>query len=197
MPAYRHRKQHSLHTLRYGVRHFYRHHISKAGHAHQRTPPVPKASRKKRIWIASGLFVGLILLALVFLGVSAYRSVSSAKNKMTSARVLIAQDLANKRIFLSSAGRAQLAENIETVDGEVASASATLHSSVGLKVLGALPYLGDQRDGIENLVQDAGTTADTASELLQKVNALVAQSSGTTVSLERAAEPRAIRRLGP
>ena len=67
---------------------------------------------------------------------------------------------------------------------DASNASTTLDTSIGLKVLGKLPYLSDQRNGMESLVDDTGTTASTAAGLLQKVNALVAQSTGTTVSID-------------
>lgn len=182
MAAYRHRQQRPRHTIRYGPRHFYRHQISGTKHLHHRRT-VHVSKRKRRIWLAAGLALGVILLAVLALSFSAYRSITSAKNTMESARLIIDQDLSDKQVFLSASGRTALASSIETVTNDSISASAELHSSIGLKVLGQLPYLSDQRNGILNLVGDAGTTATTASTLLAKVNTLVAQSSGTTVSL--------------
>ncbi len=181
MPAYKHRQQHLFHTLRFGPRHFYRHHVGKKTHPHRSRAEI--ASRRKRqLWLLGGLVVGL---AVVFLGLgySAYRSAKSARNSLESARLVISQDLSNKQIFLSANGRAKLATDIQTVQNDANVAAATLHASIGMRVLGYVPYLNDQPNGIVSLVDDVRTTATTGSVLLQRVNSLVNQSSGTTVSL--------------
>ncbi len=182
MAAYKHRQQRWLHTIRYGPRHFHRHHIAQAKHAHQAKIVVPSV-RRKRLWIAAGLAAGAVVVVVVVVGISAYSSASSAKDSIDAARSLIAKDLADKQIFLSPGGRAQLAVDIGTVEQDADAASADLTSSFGLRVLGHVPYLSEQRDGLVSLVDDARTTAFTGSVLLQRVNTLVAQSNGTTVSL--------------
>jgi hypothetical protein len=182
VPAYRHREQHPLHTLRFGVRHFSHHHISKVGHPHARSLKVP-AVRRRRRRIAIGVTAGVIALVVLVLGISAFRSLMSARTTMSAARRVIENDLADKQIFLSSSGRTVLAADIRTVYNDASNASTTLHDSIGLKVLGKVPYLSDQNNGMESLVSDTGTTARIASVLLQEVNALVAKSTGTTVSL--------------
>jgi hypothetical protein len=130
-----------------------------------------------------GLVFGIVILVGLALSFSAYRALSTAKHSMDAARIVIDQDISNKQVFESKVGRAALAANIQSVLNDVKSASVALHSSFGLRILGKLPYLSDQRNGIVNLVNNAGTTAATGSILLQRVNALVDQSSGTTVSL--------------
>jgi hypothetical protein len=182
VPAYRHREQHPLHSLRFGVRHFSDHHISKVKHPHARPVKVPSI-RKRRRRIAAGVVAGVVALVVLVLGISAFRSLMSAKSTMAAARLVIEKDLSNKQIFLSSSGRVVLAADIRTVYDDASNASTELHDSIGLKVLGKIPYLSDQSNGMESLVGDTGTTALTASVLLDKVNALVAQSTGTTVSL--------------
>jgi hypothetical protein len=183
VPPYRHREQHPLHTLRFGVRHFSQHHISKVRHPHARRVKVP-AIRRKRRRIVIGVTAGVVALVVLVLGISAFLALMSAKSTMVSARLVIEKDLSNKQIFLSSSGRVVLAADIRTVYNDASNASTELHDSIGLKVLGKIPYLSDQSDGMESLVGDTGTTALTASVLLQKVNALVAHSTGTTVSLD-------------
>lgn len=129
------------------------------------------------------MIAGVVALMVLVLGLSAFRSLMSAKSTMTAARLVMARDLSNKQIFLSNSGRAVLATDIRTVYNDASNASTELHDSIGLKVLGKVPFLSDQSNGMESLVSDTGTTALTASVLLEKVNALVAQSTGTTVSL--------------
>jgi hypothetical protein len=128
---------------------------------------------------------GLVLFVVVvgLLGVSAYHSALRAKTSLETARTLISADLSNKQVFESSAGRAKLASDIKTVEADADNASSILQGSVGMWVFRYIPYVNDQPNGIVNLVDDVRTTAATGSTLLQRVNTLVAQSSGTTVSL--------------
>jgi Protein of unknown function (DUF4012) len=182
VPAYRHRQQHALHTVRYGPRHFYRHHLARTTHVHQ--PKAARTARRKhRLWVAAAVVVGLVVVAAVILGISAYRSATSAKNSLESARAVIAADLANKQVFLSAGGRLQLAADITSVEKDADAATADLQGSLGMRVMGHVPYLSTQRNGIISLVADARTTAVTGSALLEQVDALVTQSSGTTVSM--------------
>ena len=117
------------------------------------------------------------------LGLSAYRSALRAKTSLEAARAVISNDLSNKQAFLSSAGRAKLASDIKTVEADADNASAILQGSLGMRVFRYVPYLNDQPNGIVSLVDDVRTTAVTGATLLQRVDTLVAQSSGTTVSL--------------
>ena len=117
------------------------------------------------------------------LGLSAYHSALRAKTSLEAARAVISNDLSNKQMFESSAGRAKLASDIKTVEADADNASAILQGSLGMRVFRYVPFLNDQPNGIVNLVDDVRTTAVTGSALLQRVNTLVAQSSGTTVSL--------------
>ena len=180
MAAYRHRQQHRFHTVRFGPRHFYRHHVARATHPHQ-PRPVTAARRRKQLLLIGGLVVFIVVVGL--LGLSAYHSALRAKASLEAARAVISNDLSDKQIFESSAGRAKLASDIKTVEADADSASAILQGSPGMRVFRYVPILNDQPNGIVNLVDDVRTTAVTGSVLLQRVNTLVAQSSGTTVSI--------------
>ena len=128
---------------------------------------------------------GLVVVVVVFglLGLSAYRAALRAKTSLEAARAVISKDLSNKQAFESSAGRAHLAADINTVEVDADNALATLNGSLGMEIVRYVPYLNDQPNGILSLADDVRTTAATGTTLLQRVNALVAQSSGTTVSL--------------
>ena len=108
---------------------------------------------------------------------------SRARTSLEAARAVISKDLSDKQAFQSSAGRAMLASDIKTVEADADNASAILQGSLGMRVFRYVPFLNDQPNGIVNLVDDVRTTAVTGATLLQRVNTLVAQSSGTTVSL--------------
>ncbi len=122
-------------------------------------------------------------MVLVVLGLSAYHSALRAKQSIEAARTVISSDLSNKQLFVSGTGRAKLAVDIRAVEVDANKASSDLHASPGIRVLGYVPFLNDQPNGIVRLVNDVRTTAATGSELLQQVDQLVAQSNGTTVSL--------------
>jgi len=133
--------------------------------------------------VVFGLIVGFCVVGAVIVGISAYRSASSAKRSLEAARQVIENDLSNKQVFLSSGGRAQLATDISAVEQDANTAAATLHASYGMRILGHIPIVNDQTNGIVNLVDDVRTTASTGSTLLQRVNTLIDQSSGTTVPI--------------
>ena len=166
--------------MRFGPRHFYRHHIARETHPHQSRAAIA-ARRRKRLLLIGGLVVFVVVVGL--LGLSAYHSALRAKTSLEAARAVISSDLSNKQAFESSAGRAKLASDIRTVEADADTASAILQGSIGMRVFRYVPFLNDQPNGIVNLVDDVRTTAVTGATLLQRVNTLVDQSSGTTVSL--------------
>ena len=133
------------------------------------------------MFVLCGLAIFVVVIGL--LALSAYRSALRAKTSLEAARTVISNDLSNKQVFLSPAGRAKLSSDIKTVEADADNASAILQGSPGMWVFRYVPYVNDQPNGIVNLVDDVRTTADTGSLLLQRVNTLVAQSDGTTVSL--------------
>jgi hypothetical protein len=139
VPAYKHRHQHSFHTVRYGPRHFYGHHVTGKKHLHPDLETM--ADRRKRRWLIGGLVAVILVVFAVLVGFSAYRSASSAKNSLDSARLIISNDLNNKQAFLSSSGRTQLAADIQLVEKDANVAASTLQASFGIRVLGYVPYL--------------------------------------------------------
>ena len=153
---------------------------SRETHPHQ-PRAATAARRRKQLLLVGGLFVFVVVVGL--LGLSAYRSALRAKTSLEAARAVISKDLSDKQAFQSSAGRAKLASDIKTVEADADNASAILQGSIGMRVFRYVPFLNDQPNGIVNLVDDVRTTAVTGATLLQRVNTLVAQSSGTTVSL--------------
>jgi hypothetical protein len=174
------RDQPRFHTVHFGPRHFYRHHVARGKHPHQ-PRAATAARRRKQLLLVGGLVVFVVVVGL--LGLSGYHSALRAKTSLEAARTVISNDLSDKQAFLSSAGRAKLASDIRTVEADADNASAILQGSLGMRVFRYVPYLNDQPNGIVNLVDDVRTTAVTGAALLQRVNTLVAQSSGTTVSL--------------
>lgn len=180
MAPYRHRQQRTGHRFRYGPVHLVRH---QRGTRHQHDIPAPKALRRKRRLRLVPLALGVVLLVLLVLGAMAYRSLVDARNSLEAARGVITQALNDRHQLLSAGGRARAGAEIAEVEAAAGEAEHTLHDSAGLSVLGALPVLDTQRRGVESLTGDVHDVAATSRTLLGEVDALVAQSSGTTVSL--------------
>jgi hypothetical protein len=166
--------------VRFAPRHFYRHHVARAAHPHPGRKAIA-ARRRKQLLLIAGLVVFVVVVGL--LGLSAYHSALRARASLEAAQAVISNDLSNKQAFLSPAGRAKLALDIKSLEADADNASSILQGSVGMWVSPCVPYLNDQPNGVVNLVDDVRTKAVTGATLLQHVNTLVAQSSGTTASL--------------
>ncbi len=182
MPAYRHRQQHRFHTLRFGPRHFYRHHVQRETHPHR--PRAATAARhRKQLLLALGGFA-VLAMVLVLLGLSAYHSAVRAKQSLEAARTgdrerPLRQAAFRLRDRTRQAGRRTF-RPLKLTQTKPHRSSTDRRGS---DCLGYVPFLNDQPNGIVTLVNDVRTTAVTGSELLQRVNQLVAESNGTTVSL--------------
>jgi hypothetical protein len=118
--------------VRFGPRHFYRHHVLRETHPHQSRAAIA-TRRRKRLLLVGGLVGGLVVFVVVvgLLGLSGYHSALRAKTSLEAARTVISNDLSNRQAFLSSAGRAKLASDIRTVEAEADNASAILQGSLG------------------------------------------------------------------
>ena len=127
--------------------------------------------------------MGIILVTVVVLGVLSYRSISHARNQLNDARVAISQVLSDRQQLGTLAGRQRAKQEIARVTEDARAARSTLDSSWAFTVLGKLPLLSNQRQGLLQLVDDVETTATSGDQLLKRVNMLTADSSGTTVSL--------------
>jgi hypothetical protein len=92
---------------------------------------------------------------------------------------------------LTASGRANALVSLTKISEDADAAERTLGSSLGLKVFGWLPVMHSQRQGLLDLTSDVQTTATTGSSLLSQVDALVAASSGSTVSIAQLENLRA------
>jgi hypothetical protein len=139
------------------------------------------------VLLVAGGVVLVVVVGFVVLAALAWRSTSSAKATLDQARGQIEQVLDDPRQLLSPAGRAQLSGRIDRLLAEAQTARHQLEGSTALSVLGVLPLLHTQRSGALQLIDDATTTGRTAQELLARVDALTAASTGTSVSLPQLA----------
>jgi hypothetical protein len=177
---YKHAQQRPWHLFRHGPLHFF-HHFGVEDHAHRREF-VPKKDRGRTGVVYASVGLGLVVLALVVLVLFSLKPLIDARRDLNVARGIIGADLSNKALLTTSAGRAQLQTDIGTVSEEAAKASQSLQGSESLRILGLLPVVGTQRNGVIQLSTDVERAAAAGTALLGAVDNLVADSHGTTVS---------------
>ncbi len=133
----------------------------------------------------------LVVVVAAILGAFTWHSLSQARTSLNSARAAVDQLESNKHELLTASGRAAAGRTLAQISADAAAADQTLRSSTGLKVFGWLPVLHTQRQGLLDLASDVHTTATTGDQLLSQVNALVADSQGSTVSITQLENLRA------
>jgi hypothetical protein len=182
--VHKHQQQRPWHGFRYGVRHFLKHQRGeKHSHRRRRLSAVQKEYKRRAvlIWICVGVFI--LLLVGGVLAASAWHSLSEARSSLNNARSVITQLENDRHELLSAQGRIAAEQSLTQVSGDAAKAEQTLRSSTSLKVLGSLPIIDTQRQGVLDLVSDIQTTANTGKGLIGQVNTLVADSQGASVSI--------------
>ena len=189
---YRHRRQRAFHRYRYGFAHWQRHgrgeqHGHKRrvtrGRGHREAEGVERPRRRGRMLLIIGAVVVVILVVLGILSWDSYRAVENAKNSLEDARSAVSGITSNPNSLLSGNGRSEAARTLARVEADAAAAQRELSGSFGLSALGVLPILSTQRSGMLDLAGDVRSVATQGSTLLDRLNALLAASSGTTVSV--------------
>ena len=138
---------------------------------------------RRTVLVVAGAVVAVAVIFLLVAGLSAYRSLSSARTLLNEAHATITSSISNENNLVSPAGRASALAGLDQVTAEASQADQELRSSFGLSALGVLPFLHTQRQGLLQLVDNLGTSATTGGTLLRQVNALASASSGTDVSI--------------
>jgi len=129
--------------------------------------------------------VAVLLAVGALVGWSAWRSLTQARTTLEQARQLVGHLEGNPQQLLSAPGRASARRSIEAVERDAASAHADVASSGALDVVGFLPLLSRQRQGVLDLAVDVQSAARISGTLLDEVDALTATSHGTTIDLAR------------
>jgi hypothetical protein len=176
-----HTEQRRWHLARHGPLHLIRH-LSQVDHGHHRAVVDEAAVRRRRlvwVWAALGFLVVLVVVLVLF----SYGPINSARNDLSAARTIIDSDLHNRALLTTPTGRAQLESDIGQVSKEAAEATQTLSSSESLRILGYVPGLGTQRNGLIQLAADVERASELGDAMLGSLNHLVATSHGTSVSL--------------
>jgi hypothetical protein len=133
------------------------------------------------------LAIALALLAvLAVFGVLAYRALAQARSDLNEAKSLVSKDL-NGGSLLSEKGRRSTERDLAQVAADTSEAEHAVQSSFAVSILGALPLLHAQRNGVMSLAQDAGTSAAIGRSLILQIDDLEKVSAGTTVSLAQLA----------
>jgi hypothetical protein len=139
--------------------------------------------RRRRLLSLLAVFGVLFIVGLGLAILGAWQAVSSAQASLTQARTDVDTLVGVRTQLLSHHGRLEAARELASVKTLSQQASHELHSSLGLDVLGFLPYLHTQRAGAIALADDVAQTAQNGTALLNAVDALVSHSHGTSVSL--------------
>jgi Protein of unknown function (DUF4012) len=161
----------------------WRKHRRRTQHGHRRRIRHRAKRSRRTALVVAGAVVAVAAIFLLVAGLSAYRSLSSARTLLNEAHATITSSISNENDFVSPAGRASALAGLDQVTAEVSQADQELRSSFGLSALGLLPFLHTQRQGLLQLVDNLGTSATTGGTLLRQVNALAGASSGTDVSI--------------
>ena len=181
---YRHRVQRPHHHVRYGFRHWYLH---RSGVRHPHRDRAQTRTRHRRQAAAAILAVVGLAVVGAFVARSAWASLDRARVPLEQARQLISQLQDDPHQLLSAQGRAAAQRDIEAIQRDASSARAILESSPALDMLGPVPLVGDERQGVLDLATDVQSAAGIGITLLDRVDAVTATSSGTTVDLPRLA----------
>jgi Protein of unknown function (DUF4012) len=178
---YRHSEQRPLHLIRHGPAHTVRH-LRRERHGHRRTVVDPE-NRIRNAVIYSYIGIGLVVAALVTLAAISYVSIHRAQDDLSAAKGVISSDLGNQSLLTTPNGRATLAADLGAISKDAAEASASVTGSTSLRLLGYLPYIGTQREGVIALANDVEQATVAGNAMLTSLDNLVANSHGTTVSL--------------
>lgn len=187
MAPYRHRQQRRFHRFRYGVGHW-RLHRRDQPHPHRPRP------RRRRHPIVAGVALGLVAALAVFaivVAVLSWQSLERARSSLDDARDRISAIENGRHELLSPAGRAAAGTSLGAAAADLVAAKRDVADSWALAVLGRVPVLHRERDGLVQLVGDVSASVRTGRVLLSRTDTLIAASSGITVNLADLARLRA------
>jgi hypothetical protein len=182
MAILRHNEQRRWHLVRYGPVHLVRH-IQGATHGHRRATARDKVAAKRNKINLLLLLLGTLAALVIVMVLLSIQPLNDARQDLNAARALISSDLHNKALLTSANGRLQLQSDIGAVSKQAALAHAALTGSASLRLLGYVPFINTQRNGVIQLSSDVEQATQVASDILNALNTLVSNSHGTTVSL--------------
>jgi len=125
----------------------------------------------------------VVVVFLIVDVLSAYHSLSRARTLLNEAHTTITTSIQNETNLESASGRTTALRGIAQVSDDAARADEELRSSFGLSVLGVLPLLHTQRQGLLQLVDNLKASATTGEVLIGRVDSLASASAGTHIDL--------------
>jgi hypothetical protein len=202
MEPYEHRRSRRLHRFRYGWSH-YTQHRDGIRHGHRRrshrnkvdvaSTPIESIRKSRRFlrgrWpaeIARQVGIGVLLavsLVFVICAVWGVITIFQARHDLSGAQseaTALAQD---RTQLFTAKGRQHALHQIQDMQNGADNAASLVNNSIPLKVLSWIPFVGQQTQGVTDLVNDFDVTSHQANTLLHSVNELVAFSHGTSISL--------------
>lgn len=140
---------------------------------------------RRTLVIAASVVSKFVILVSLLLGAQAFLALVDVQLAMDQAKSTITTALDTRQQMTSASGRAHAQADINVVEQDTSAAYTTLHSSFALNVLGSLPLLHRQREGLSQLVRDVGQTAAIGNGLLHQVNGLSGTTQGLTIPIPR------------
>jgi len=179
---FKHAKQRSFHVFRYGIAH-YQQHRREEPHPHKRRSASParrKQKRNLRIALAIG---GTFAVVVVVMAFAASIRVYQAGQQLNLARSTINSLDTHRSELLTAQGRAVARSQLEQVSADAQRAAHIVSNFRPLAIFSKLPLVGAQRQGVADLANDLSSAAQDGLKLLNKVDVVDAESSGTTINL--------------
>jgi hypothetical protein len=121
--------------------------------------------------------LGLVLLALGALGaISGWHDLSRARNELLAARSALGTAAGDPQSLRTPAGRTQMRGQLDEALTRISTARRIVRRSPALTVARFVPVLVPERIGVDELVDDSQTGAETARSLLSDVDRLTSQT---------------------
>lgn len=128
------------------------------------------AQRRLRVGVLGGVSIlGLLVIAGALL---AFDDIRGIRSDLNSARNTLQQAIDSPGALRTPEGRKATIAGVEGAQASIAQASQKANSSLPLRVAGLVPGLRTQRNGLRQLIADAGTAAGAGHALLAKVDSL-------------------------
>lgn len=197
-----HRRARPLHKYRHGWSH-YREHRAGVAHGHRRRParahlaPQRTAGESARHLrrtlrgrdpvellkqFALGTVLAVVIVFVVCL-VWGILTILSAKHDLSGAQSEATALAVDRTQLFTAHGREHALHQIEGMQRGAQQAVNLVDNSIPLQVLSWVPFVGQQVQGVHDLVNDFNTTSNQAYTMFSSLNLLLGSSHGTTINL--------------
>jgi hypothetical protein len=202
MDRFEHHHARPLHHYRHGWQHF-RQHRTGVRHGHERRPRrghlAPGVSPKEALrrgrhllrtpapleylrQFALGALLALVI-AFIVCAVWGTLTILKARSELRGAQSEATALAVDRTQLFTKMGRDHAVMQVAKMQLHAEQAAHLVNGSIPLKVLSWIPFVGQQVDGVTQLVNDFDTTSSQAGTLLAAVNLVLDHSHGTHISL--------------